>query len=189
MTGNAFYSQSKSAEHYTPREWWERVLKVMEEIDCDPATSDDVMIPAKMRFTIRDDGLKQNWGRNTFLNPVYGVGVIKWFEKLQLEISKGHVEQAIVLWKAALETDATRLLISIPIYRCSAVPNTRISFNSGDPLKKQGGGDSSTFTPIFHYFGENEDRFKEVFGKSCTIWKPVPVHEKSVERKGLTGDW
>ena len=71
MTGDAFYSQSKSAEHYTPREWWERVIRVMDGIDCDPATSDDVMIPAKMRFTIRDDGLKQDWSGNTFLNPVY----------------------------------------------------------------------------------------------------------------------
>lgn len=180
MTGDAFYSQSKSAEHYTPREWWERVIKVMDGIDCDPATSDDVMIPAKVRFTVRDDGLKQDWTGKTFLNPVYGVGVIKWFEKLQLEIAKGHVQQAIVLWKAALETDATRLLISIPIYQCSAVPNARISFHSGDPLKKQGGGDSSTFTPIFHYFGPNPDRFVQVFGSCCTIWKPVKTEQQGI---------
>jgi hypothetical protein len=147
----------------------------MQGIDCDPASDPNMTIPAKLHFTKKDDGLSpaRAWGEKTFLNPVFGVGVIRWFEKLETEIQKGNVKEAIVLWKAALETDATKLLINIPIYKCSAVPNSRISFNGGNPLKKQGGGDSSTFTPIFHYFGNNEQRFIEIFGDSATIWKPI----------------
>lgn len=175
ISNSSFYGQSKNAEQYTPREWWERVIKVMGAIDCDPASDPNMTIPAKMHFTKFDDGLSaaRSWGEKTYLNPVYGTGVIKWFEKLELEIRKGNVREAIVLWKAALETEATQLLINIPIYQCSAVPNARISFHSGDPKKKQGGGDSSTFTPIFHYFGQSPGRFIEVFEPVCTIWKPL----------------
>ena len=35
MSNNdAFYGQSKNAEQYTPREWWERVIKALNGIDC-----------------------------------------------------------------------------------------------------------------------------------------------------------
>lgn len=177
MSNKTFYGQSNNSEQYTPRVWWERVIKALNGIDCDPASDPNPTIPAKMHFTKQDDGLSANCnrGEKTYLNPVYGVGVIKWFEKLELEIQKGNVKEAIVLWKAALETEATELLINIPIYQCSAVPKSRISFHSGDALKKQGGGDSSTFTPIFHYFGQHKEMFIDAFKGSCTIWKPITL--------------
>ena len=175
MANKSFYGQSKNAEQYTPREWWERVIAVLGSIDCDPASDPNMSIPAKMHFTKFDDGLSANrvWGEKTYLNPVFGIGVIDWFRKLELEIRKGNVKETIVLWKAALETEATQLIIGIPLYQCSAVPNSRISFRSGDPKKKQGGGDSSTFTPIFHYFGKDPVKFIEIFSPYCTIWKPM----------------
>lgn len=57
ISNSSFYGQSKNAEQYTPREWWERVIRVMDAIDCDPASDPGMTIPAKMHFTKFDDGL------------------------------------------------------------------------------------------------------------------------------------
>ena len=124
----SFYGQSKNAEQYTPREWWEKVIKVMNGIDCDPASDPGLTIPAKMHFTKFDDGLSatKSWGEKTYLNPVYGVGVIQWFRKLESEIEKGNVKEAIVLWKAALETEADAALdrhTNIPLLCCTENPD------------------------------------------------------------------
>lgn len=169
-----FYGMAKSAEQYTPRFWWMLVVQVMGAIDVDPSADANHSIPAKVHYTKKENGLRQPWWGRVYNNPPFGQGVTDWFKKLGLEMGEGRCTEAIVLWKAALETKATRVIIGIPDYRCSAVPNARISFNCGDDAQpKRGGGDSATFTPIFHYFGPNEQRFIDVFGQYCTIWKPL----------------
>jgi hypothetical protein len=176
MKGAADFSKSsKNEEQYTPREWWERAITVMGEIDCDPASDVEGRIPARLHHSkkLGQDGLKQPWKGRTYLNPPYGPGVAAWFEKLWAEVVAGNCTEAIVLWKAALETEATRILIRNPLYRCSAVPHARISFLDGSGTQKRGAGEVATFTPIFHYFGPNEDKFVKVFSPVCTIWVPI----------------
>jgi hypothetical protein len=169
-----FYGQSKSAEQYTPRFWWELVIKVMGAIDFDPSADPNHGIPATVHYTRQENGLRQPWNGRGYNNPPFGKDLIKWFEKADKEMREGRCTELIILWKAALETKATRVIIGIPAYKLSAVPNSRISFNCGDDSQpKRGGGDSSTFTPIFHYLGPNEQRFIDVFGKHCTLWKPL----------------
>jgi hypothetical protein len=174
-----FAKSSESEEAYTPREWYERVIKVMGAIDTDPSADNGKRIPARVHYIKQDNGLTKPWEGRVYNNPPFGPGVKKWFEKLRLEVDEGRCTEAIILWKAALETEATRILIRNPAYRLSAVPNNRISFLKGvefgdDFPDKRGAGDVATFTPIFHYFGPNETAFKRVFSPVCTLWKPVP---------------
>ncbi len=169
MTGQDFFSIADSVENYTPRKIWERAGLIMGGIDVDPASDPDHNIPAAIHFIRRDDGLSQEWPGRVWLNPPFGRGIEKWFEKLALEFREGRTTEAVVLWKAALETGAMRILVSIPEYRYSAVPRKRISYLTGEQ-KKRGGGDSATFTTMLHYFGPNGTRFTEVFGEICDIW-------------------
>lgn len=172
MTGDNFYSQSKSEEHYTPRTIWMRASIVMEGIDCDPASDNDYNVStAKVHYTKRHDGLHQEWIGRIWLNPPFGNGVGDWFHKLSVEIAEGRTVEAVVLWKAALETEAARSLIRIPIYQCSAVPRRRVTYRSGD--KKQGGGNSATFTTMLYYFGPNRNKFVQVFSEIADIWEPI----------------
>jgi hypothetical protein len=168
-----FSKSSKTEEQYTPREWWQRVIMVMGEIDVDPASDPNKTIPARHHFTKADNGLAQAWHGRIFINPPFGRSVGSWFIKLKEEFKKGNATEAIILWKCALETNATRTLINIPAYRLSAVPNGRISFLSGDPLNHNSVGDVATFTPVFHYFGPHEQKFARIFGPHATLWKPV----------------
>jgi len=179
-----FSKSSKTEEQYTPPEWWQRVIMVMGRIDVDPAADPDKRVLAQHHFTKNEDGLKQPWEGKVFLNPPFGRSVGTWFIKLKEEFKKGNTTEAIVLWKAALETRANRTLISIPEYRISAVPYGRVSFLSGDPLSHHGTGEVATFTPIFHYFGPHEQKFMRIFGVHCTLWRPIPItfhgHQKNL---------
>ena len=172
MTNEAFYGQSESEEHYTPRTIWQRAEKVMGGIDCDPASDNDFNVStAAVHYTKRHDGLHQPWNGRIWLNPPFGNGVGDWFHKLATEISEGRTVEAVVLWKAALETKSARSLIRIPIYQCSAVPRKRVTYRSGE--KKQGGGDSATFTTMLYYFGPHRDEFVRIFSEIADIWQPL----------------
>lgn len=187
MTSEAFYAQSKSVEQYTPRFIWEIAERVFGRIDVDPA-SEEVPentvqlrlgtvtksefvynIPAKIHYSRRQNGLKKKWVGKVWLNPPFGRDVIEWFEKLARELKSGRTTEAIVLWKAALETQAGRYLIRIPEYRVSVVPDARVNYLSGE---KKGGGDGSSFTTMIYYLGPNEDAFINEFKSIGDIWKP-----------------
>ncbi len=179
MTGDEFYSISQSVENYTPRSLWTRAIQVMGAIDTDPASDENLTIPATTHFTKEIDGLQQPWVGRVWLNPPFGEGIEDWFRKLGKEIAEKRVTEAIVLWKAAMETRAMRILVSIPEYRCSAVPRKRISYHSGE--RKQ--GNSSTFTTMLHYFGKNEENFQTIFGEIADIW--ICVKHKNTHQKRL----
>jgi hypothetical protein len=184
MTEDDFYGSSKTGEHYTQRFWWQLVIKTMGAIDVDPSSDPAHHIPAAVHYTKKEDGLRQQWNGRAYLNPEYGRDIIKWFIKLANEMEAGHCTEAIVLWKCALETKATEVLINTPQYKCSAVPKNRISFDLGENKEQNRNGHSATFTPIFHYFGQNDDKFIKIFGQHCTIWKPI----KQGMQKGI-GDF
>ena len=169
----SFFGMQESVEHYTPAYIWKRAVLTMGEIDVDPA-SDGKNVSATVHYTKEDDGLAQPWIGRVWLNPPFGNGITLWFEKLAHEFSKGNTTEAVVLWKSAMETRAMRILMDIPEYRCSAVPRRRISFMPGGYKKRAGGGDSPTFTPLLHYFGQNDEKFKRVFGDIADLW--VCIH-------------
>ena len=179
MTRELFYSSSESEEHYTPRTIWQRAEKVMGGIDCDPASDNDYNVStAKVHYTRRHDGLHQEWIGRIWLNPPFGRGVGDWFHKLSTEIAEGRTTEAVVLWKAALETGSARKLIRIPIYSCSAVPRKRIKYRAGE---KKDGGDSSTFTTMLYYFGPNREKFIKIFSEIADIWEPIiPVSQSQL---------
>jgi hypothetical protein len=172
----SFYAQSESEEHYTPRSIWQRAEKAMGGIDCDPASDNDFNVSsAKIHYTKRHDGLHKEWLGRIWLNPPFGPGVGDWFHKLSTEIAEGRTIEAVILWKAALETKSARTLIGISIYQCSAVPRKRVSYRSGD--KKQGGGDSATFTTMLYYFGPNREKFIRIFSEIADIWEPIRTQQ------------
>ena len=93
-------SVNESHEWYTPRPLIE---KLGVEFDLDPASSTaaNTLIQAKNIFTKEDDGLKQDWYGNVWLNPPYGKDVPIWLEKAIYEITmliqKLYLQQLILL--------------------------------------------------------------------------------------------
>ena len=122
-------------------------------------------IEAAREVTAETNGLDKEWRGNVWMNPPYASDLIgKFIDKLVGELS--NIEQAIVLVNNATETEWFGKLIS----RASAVcfPRSRVKFympdgKTGAPLQGQ----------AVIYFGENKERFAEVFsGKG---WCAIPV--------------
>lgn len=59
------------------------VIRALGEFDLDPCTPEYMpWETAKHRYTIKDNGLIQNWFGRVWLNPPYGAEAIKWLAKL-----------------------------------------------------------------------------------------------------------
>ena len=74
-------STHKSVEWYTPKWVFDELAM---EFDLDPAHPHDMesAVPAKTKYTIFDDGLKQPWFGKVWLNPPYGTSTPVWIRRM-----------------------------------------------------------------------------------------------------------
>jgi|SRR5271166_5404633 len=159
----------KNCEWYSPPWFIELVRKVM-TIDLDPASNEiaNEIVKAQKFYAIDDDGLKQKWHGNIFLNPPYSRGVInKFVNKLLDEVLAGNVKQAILLTHS--KTD-TRWFVKAAKHATAACFPKRIAFWSSS-IKK--GADWARNPSTTFYFGNRPERFREVF-KECGILFNAP---------------
>jgi hypothetical protein len=74
-------TRNETVEWYTPP-WLFEALGVTFDLDPCSAGEGHDFVPAKKRFTIRDDGLAQPWQGTVWCNPPYGARTKLWIEKL-----------------------------------------------------------------------------------------------------------
>lgn len=151
---------SGNNEWYTPEKYVEMAREVLGHIDLDPASSKiaNETVKADRYFTEEENSLNKVWYGKVWMNPPYGTDLIGQFtEKFADEYIAGNITEGIVLVNNATET----AWFSDMIQSASAVvfPRGRIRYyspqkESNAPLQGQ----------AFIYFGENTDRFLEVFG-------------------------
>lgn len=74
-------SKHKSVEWYTPK-WIFDELAI--DFDLDPASpwNYESFVPAKLKYTIFDDGLKKPWSGRVWLNPPYGPDTGFWIRRM-----------------------------------------------------------------------------------------------------------
>jgi ParB family chromosome partitioning protein len=87
-----------NCEWYTPAYIVEATRAVMGSIDIDPASCAraNKVVQAKRYFTRQEDGLKQCWPGNVFINPPFGNPIIRHFaEKLIDQYMRGITRQAV----------------------------------------------------------------------------------------------
>lgn len=148
-------------EWYTPPQFIESARTVMGSIDTDPATSAiaNQRVKAERIFTKDDDGLKQEWAGNVWMNPPYAQPLIADFsEAVSSKYESGEIEQAIVLVNNATETKWFQRMAIASSAIC--FPSSRIKFldpngNPGAPLQGQ----------AILYFGKNPTSFSNEFKK------------------------
>lgn len=81
MIGLGNSDRRKSVEWYTPA-WVFHALGL--EFDLDPSSPHDMEtpVPAKIKYTIFDDGLKKPWFGRVWMNPPYGPSTGLWMSRL-----------------------------------------------------------------------------------------------------------
>lgn len=157
---NVMYS-SATPEHYTPTEIVRAVVRCMGRIDLDPCSNPERnIVPATIHYTAKEDGLRQVWRGNVYMNPPYGRVIKTWIEKMIEEYKRGFVIQAIALVPARTDTEWFSLLE--PYTVCFV--RGRLKF-SGD-----GNRSAAPFPSAIAYLGDNDRKFADVFSEYGSIY-------------------
>ncbi len=146
-------------EWFTPDRYVEAAREVMGGIDLDPATHPTAQetIRASRFFTRQDDGLTQPWNGRVWLNPPYAQPLIGQFaEKLMSEIKAGRVQQAILLTHNYTDTAWFHLAEAAAELICFTKGRIRFVDIDGEDC-------SPTQGQAFFYYGEQWEKFREVF--------------------------
>ncbi len=151
-------------EWYTPAGYIEAARAAMGSIDTDPASSEvaNERVQAGTFYTIDDDGLKQEWLGNVWMNPPYAQPLISQFsEALVAKWTSGELKSACVLVNNATDTGWFKGMAEASSAICFT--KGRIRFidpegnPSGAPLQGQAilyfGGDAAAFAREFCRFG------------------------------------
>lgn len=154
------------SEWYTPEEYITAARVVMGSIDVDPASSEiaNRTVRAERYYTKEEDGLKQSWNGNVWLNPPYSQPVVSNFCNLLVEkYRQKEVKQACVFLNNATDT----IFIQNLFRYCQAIclVKGRVAFldpegRPGSPLQGQ----------IVIYFGSYTDLFANVFKKFGVVF-------------------
>ncbi|MDY6896767.1 MAG: DNA N-6-adenine-methyltransferase, partial [Cyanobacteriota bacterium] len=158
---------SSSDEWYTPPHISELVIQVLGQITLDPCADEGKHIRAAQHYTAPDDGLIQEWNGRIFMNPPYSAPSV-WIKKLQAEFESGRVTEAIALVPAATDTKwLSPLLKSQPVCFWTG----RIKFLDTSYKPKLSARQSHCLV----YWGENWERFKEVFDPYGVVYPPASM--------------
>ena len=146
-------------EWYTPDEYLQAARDVLGRIDLDPASS--VMAQEKVRadrfFTIEDNGLRQEWHGNVWLNPPYAQPNIALFaSKMVAEFKSGRVTAAVMLTHNYTDTRWFHELLAAANLICFT--RGRIGLVNAD-----GSTGPPTQGQPFFYFGDATARFAARF--------------------------
>lgn len=156
----ALTQDSGNSEYYTPIIFPMSALAVMGSINLDPASSEkaNAIIQADKIFTKENDGLKQDWYDNVWMNHPFGrTENPLWINKLIKEFELGHISQACCITYASTSEKWFRPLLSFP--QCFLYGRTNYILPNGK-IKK-----GNTKGSVITYLGDEKDRFKMVFSR------------------------
>jgi phage N-6-adenine-methyltransferase len=146
-------------EWYTPTEHIELARSALGKIDLDPASSETAQetVKATNYFTEADDGLKQIWEGNVWLNPPYAQPAISQFaDKMVAELSAGRITQAIMLTHNYTDTAWFQKLARAATAICFTRGRVKFVSPSGDVA-------APTQGQAFFYFGAEAEKFIHAF--------------------------
>jgi hypothetical protein len=161
-------------ERYTPAKYIEAARMVLGTIDIDPATSElaQQTVNAEDFFIEQEDGLSKEWIGRVWLNPPYHRELApKFIKKLVREYTAGRTTAAILLTNNCTDTEWFDVAIRAAASACFT--NGRIKFTTPkgkEVLPTQG--------QAFLYFGDNAQRFEDVFCVIGFCVRPSRQYEK-----------
>jgi len=156
-------------EWYTPAAIVDMAREVLGEIDLDPASSEMAQrtVRAAQWHGKDEDGLTFEWRGRIWCNPPYSHPLGTAFvNKLADEIEAGHVEAAIFLQNASVDTTWFHRLAPLCSKLC--FPSKRISFVTPAGIESRNG----RYASVLFYFGPSPELFSEVFGRVGLIMTP-----------------
>jgi len=140
--------------------------EVMGTIDLDPASNETAQrtVRATTFYTVETNGLDKQWTGNVWMNPPYSNPEVQQFtDKVIAEFKAGNIGEAIVLTNNSADTGWHRAMQDACTRMCTTTG--RIRFES--PTRQ---GNSPAMGQSFFYFGDDPERFKDVFSNIGNVW-------------------
>ncbi len=166
LDGKSRSTADTNHERYTPPAIMDAVREVLKQIDLDPASCSKAneVVKASSFFSSETNGLNMRWRGKVFLNPPFDDWPA-WLAKLEKEIATKRVKEAVVIGPANVCAFRPLLLRGGLLL----VPTERPKFldPSADRLI------APPFGALICYWGEEKDRFVEVFGEQGLILRQV----------------
>jgi len=147
----------------TPQKYVNAILQVFGEIDLDPCSNIDSIVPSWEKFILPKNGLKENWSyHRIYVNPPYGrnpdgTTIYNWLEKCWIEGSKGR--NIIALIPVATNTSHWKNFV----FNCNAIcflNDTRLKFRINDNENNKG---SSVACAMICWSHKYLDKFIKTF--------------------------
>ena len=161
---------SETEEWYTPKEILDAVYETFgDNLTTDPCSPiGNQNVKAQTYYTQVDDGLKQSWKGNVFMNPPYGNVIGSWTAKAINEYLSGDADEIIILVPARTDTVWFQELISYPW--CAVKGRLRFSESKN----------SAPFPSAIFYLGENVKVFFENFERFGPIFRKMDRLEADI---------
>lgn len=164
MTSAQLINQTSGiVEYYTPSPIIEAAWRTLGVIDLDPASSEaaNLRVGAKKFFTEREDGLKQAWHGNVWLNHPFGrVQNPQWITKLETEFA-AFMTACCCITFACTSEKWFQPLLKRP--QCFLSPRTNYFLPDGSLLR------GVTKGSVVTYYGPNVGRFATEFSHLGTV--------------------
>lgn len=93
-------TSSVSKEWGTPIDFFQSLQERFGKFDLDPCTTPDNPLNIPYYYTIKEDGLRQQWKGQVYCNPPYGKETKKWIQKALNEVNEGHCHRVVMLLPA-----------------------------------------------------------------------------------------
>lgn len=153
-------NNSGNNEWYTPPPFIEAAREAMGGITLDPASSPvaNRIICAEQFYTASDDGLKQQWRGNVWMNPPYSQPLIMQFAEAVCEkYAAKEIKRACVLVNNATETVWFQMMLTAASAVCFLKGRIKYLDHEGVPANTPLQGQAVL------YLGENPFRFAKAF--------------------------
>lgn len=161
----------ENSEWYTPNHILNAVYETLETVDLDPCCNviGSPVVKAEKYYRLPEqDGLKESWSGNVFMNSPYGREIPKWTKKLLKEYLFGDVRSAIALIPVKAGAKWWHMLQDFSCCWCSI--EGRIKFlEPGGNTRKTGTFSSAAVLLTRDY--DTETRFYDSFSEMGQIWE------------------
>ncbi len=167
-------------EFATPTEIWRPLSRAVDGFDLDPCSGAEAVPIAPERYTKEDDGLRQPWHGDVFVNPPWsgsdGDGSAKeaWLQKAISEALREETDRIIVLLPVDTSTHWFHSYVVEAESVCFVGPG-RIPFEGGDR--------NPSFGLLIAVFGPVDDRLANALDTFGVVFRGRSVHNPAPQRR------
>jgi len=164
-------------EYGTPPDLWRRLAEPVDGFDVDPCSGAESTPIAPIRFTKEDDGLRQAWHGDVFVNPPWssnGDASAKeqWLSKCRAEAKRDTVDSVIVLLPSDTSAGWFHEHVLAAEIVCFYGPG-RLSFVGGDK--------NPSFGLIIAVYGDEAEAYRDVLDSRGVVIEGRTVYQPTAQ--------